>query len=145
MKLHRIALALACLSLLAGCEKETTSHNASDIPGKAREILSQNFKSGVSLVETETSGLGSKEYEVTLTDGSEITFNHSGDWESIDTPNDGAVPAGLVPTAIANYINAKHKGVSIVGISKEKHGFDVELSNGLEIQFDKEGNFIKFD
>lgn len=145
MKLHGFLIALACAAVFTSCAKETTTHDASILPEQAKNILNQNFKSGVSLVEIETKGIGDKEYEVTLTDGSEITFTSSGEWTNIETPNNKAVPEGLVPTTIANYVRQKHAGTSIVGIEKDKKGFDVELSNNIEIKFDPAGNFVKYD
>lgn len=145
MKLHKIALALAMVAALTACEKETTSQDATNLPAKAQDLISQNFSSGISLVKTETNTFGKKEYDVILTDGSSISFNSSGEWEEIETPNNLAVPEGLVPTAIANYVRAKHAGTSIVGIDIEKKGFEVNLSNGVKIDFDKAGNFIKYD
>lgn len=85
------------------------------------------------------------EYEVTLTNGSQIEFDHSGEWKSVDTPNNIPVPAGLLPTAISKFVASKHAGAFIVGIEKEKKGYEVELSNGVEIQFDGLGNFVKYD
>ena len=130
---------------LSACSSEKVSHNATTLPVKARDLISQNFASAISLVEEEKSMGSVKEYEVTLTDGSEITFTNSGEWKSVETPNNKPVPSGMVPTAIIKYVNAKHAGAYVVGIEKNKKGFEVELSNGVEIQFDKTGNFMNYD
>lgn len=147
MKLHSLAaIAIAFCTAFAACSKESYSHDATNLPQKAKTTLSQNFTAAVSLVKVEKSGLGgTEEYEVVLTNGTEITFKANGDWESVETPNNIAVPSGLVPTAITNFVREKHAGALIVGIDKEKNGFDVELSNGLEIKFDKGGNFVAYD
>ena len=146
MKLHGFIVAAAALMLgLTACSAKNVSHDASILPTKARELISQNFTSAISLVEEEKNFGKVTEYEVNLTDGSEITFNHSGEWTSVDTPNNIPVPAGLVPTAIAKYVAQKHQGALIVGIEKEKKGFEVELSNGVDISFDKAGNFLSYD
>ncbi|MCH5217796.1 MAG: PepSY-like domain-containing protein [Muribaculaceae bacterium] len=145
MKTHGLIMALALAIGVTACGKENVTHDATVLPKKARTTLSQNFTSAVSLVKTEKDLGKVTEYEVTLTDGSEISFKSNGDWESVDTPVNKPVPAGLIPTAITNYVHQKHAGALIVGIEKEKHGYDVELSNGVEIQFDKSGNFLKYD
>lgn len=142
-----IALFAACALALGAtaCSSESISHDATQIPAKARNLISSNFTSAISLVETEKN-LGSvHEYEVTLTDGTEITFNGGGEWESIDTPAGTPVPAGLVPTAIAEYVEQKHAGAFIIGIEKNKKGYEIELSNRVEIQFDAAGNFMNYD
>lgn len=145
MKIHSILAALVLSVGLASCSTETVSHDVSVLPQKARTLISQNFTSGVSLVEIEKSAGSVKEYEVTLTNGSEISFTGGGEWKSIDTPNNIPVPQGLVPTSINKYVEEKHAGVYIVGIEKDNKGFEVDLSNGVEIEFDSMGNFIKYD
>ena len=145
MKLKSILAVCAVALCFAACTSETVSHDATQLPKKARDIINQNFSSAISLIETEKSMGSVKEYEVTLTDGSEISFNGNGEWKSVDTPTNIPVPAGLVPTNIAKFVAEKHAGAFIVGLDKNKKGFEVELSNDVEIQFDPAGNFIKYD
>lgn len=130
---------------LSACSQESVSHDANTLPSKAHEVLARNFTSAISLVKEEKDFGSVSEYEVTLTDGSEVTFSGDGDWKSVETPNNIAVPAGIVPTAISNYVRQKHAGALIVGIEKNKKGYDVELSNGIDMQFDKTGNFVAYD
>ena len=148
MKLHSfLALATATLfsASIAACSSDNVSHDANTLPSKAHEILSQNFNSAISLVNEEKDFGKVSEYEVTLSDGTEVTFTSSGEWKSVDTPNNLSVPSGMVPTAISRYVREKHAGALIVGIEKEKNGFDVELSNGIDMKFDQSGNFVSYD
>ena len=145
MKLHAF-IAVAALALgMGACASESVTHDASQLPAEARDVISRNFNSAISLIETEKSMGSVSEYEVTLTDGSQITFKGNGEWESVDTPSTIPVPSGLVPTAIAKYVAEKHAGVIIVGIEKNKKGYEVELSNNVEMQFDAAGNFVAYD
>ena len=145
MKIYTLAFCFATMFGVAACGNETVSHDVSTLPVKARTTIQQNFDAAITLVKTETEGIGDKEYEVTLSDGSEVTFNGAGEWENIERPANLAVPVGLIPTAITNFVNEKHAGALIIGIEKDKKGYDIDLSNGLEIQFDKTGNFVKYD
>lgn len=145
MKLHALLAVLAITLGATACSSETVTHDAGILPGKARTLISQNFTSAISLVEEEKSMGSVKEYEVTLADGSEISFTADGEWKSIDTPNNRPIPAGLVPTAIAKYVASKHAGAFIVGLEKKKNGYEVELSNGVDMEFDSIGNFVKYD
>ena len=145
MKLHKLIPGLVMALCLTACASETTTHDATQLPQKARDLIAQNFNSAISLVEIEKSMGSVSEYEVTLTDGCEISFKGDGEWKSIETPPTMAVPEGLVPTNIAKYVAEKHAGAFIDGIEKNKHGFEIELSNNIEIQFDSAGNFLKYD
>ena len=42
-------------------------------------------------------------------------------------------------------MNQNQKGQRIVGVDKERHGYDIELSNGIDMKFDKDGNFLRYD
>lgn len=145
MRLKSLIMALSlCLGLTA-CSKTEVSHNADVLPDKARTVLSQNFTSAITLVKTTTSAGSSKEYDVILANGTEVEFKGNGEWTSIETPSNVAVPSGLIPTAISNYVKTKHAGALIVGIEKEKNGFSIDLSNDIELNFDLEGNFVAPD
>ena len=40
---------------------------------------------------------------------------------------------------------ANHPGEIIVSIDKEHYGYDIELSNSLDLKFNKQGQFISYD
>lgn len=145
MKIHAVITSIVLGFALMACSSESVSHDASELPSKARDIISQNFNAAVSMIETEKSMGSVKEYEVILTDGAQVTFNGDGEWKSVDTPNNIPVPHGLVPTSISEFVAQKHAGAFIVGIEKNKKGFEVELSNGMEMEFDTAGVFMKYD
>ncbi|MBS5529141.1 MAG: PepSY-like domain-containing protein [Prevotella sp.] len=54
-------------------------------------------------------------------------------------------PSGLVPSEIVNYVQQNQKNVTIVSIEKNSKGYDVELSNGVDIKFNSAGRFIRYD
>ena len=51
----------------------------------------------------------------------------------------------MIPKAIADHVAKSQPGVNIVGIEKEHGGYDIELANGVEMRFDKNGNFRHYD
>ena len=55
------------------------------------------------------------------------------------------LPAALVPPQITDYVSRIHAEQTIVKISKDTRGWDIELSNGIEIEFDKKYNVVDFD
>lgn len=90
--------------------------------------------------------------DVTLSDYTQIGFdgNLFGklDWDEVDCRHASlstTVPAALVPVEIANYVNRIHGSQSIVKIAKDNRGWDIELSNGIEIEFDKRFNVVDFE
>ena len=59
--------------------------------------------------------------------------------------NYSAVPANLVPANIATYVKSNFPGATIVKIDKERYGYDIELSNDLELKFNKNGKMLRVD
>ncbi|MDE7347426.1 MAG: PepSY-like domain-containing protein [Muribaculaceae bacterium] len=121
------------------------SHNQEDLPIAAQTILKNNFKAGVSHIKIEKDFGKIKEYDVILTDGTEVTFDSHGNWKDIEVRQNASVPATLVPKAIADYVNQNQKNAKITGIEKNRSGYEVELSNGVEMKFNSESRFIKYD
>lgn len=125
--------------------RNSISRDSSILPEAAKATIAKNFKAKVSLIKTEKTLGKITEYEVILNDGSEITFDKNGNWNDVDVPRGKEVPSGFIPKGVRDYVNKNHSGQKIESIDKEGKGYDVELSNGIEMKFDKEGKFLRYD
>lgn len=121
------------------------AHDASVLPKGAQTTLANNFKSKVSVVKIDKDFGRISEYEVVMTDGTEITFDSNGNWKDVEVNVSKSVPSGFIPAAISKYVKGNQSGQRIVGIEKNRGGYEVELSNGVEMKFDKDGNFLRYD
>ncbi len=121
------------------------SHNPADLPNSAQTILKNNFKAEVSHIKIEKDFGKIKEYDVVLTDGTEVTFDRHGNWKDIEVRQNGSVPSTLIPKSIADYVKQNQKKVKITGIEKNRSGYEIELSNGVEMKFNSEGQFLRYD
>ena len=83
-------------------------------------------------------------YEARLDDGTEIDFDRKGNWDKIDCQFN-PVPDAIIPAPIKNYVQKQFPNVDIVKIDKERHGYDVELANDIELKFNKRGDLIGMD
>ena len=104
-----------------------------------------NYFPQVSIRKVERDG---NKYEVELTDNTDIDFNLSFEWKKIDCDDSniyGSVPTELVPVQITDYVTANFPGKHIDSIEKKYNGWEIELSNGLEITFDSNFNVTGFD
>lgn len=135
---------IAVMAVAGVQARDSYARDASALPQAAQTVLSNNFKSKVSVVKIEKKLGRVTEYDVVMTDGSEITFDRQGNWESVETGNNSHVPSGFVPAAITNYVKKAQPGTRIVGIEKERSGYEVELSNGVEMKFSKAGEFVRY-
>ncbi len=115
--------------------------SVSQLPKTAQTFLTKHFKNAkIAMVTSELDWMG-KEYNVIFADGSKIEFDKSGNWENIDCGRN-SVPEAVIPASIAKYVKDTFTGSKIVEIDVDKRDYEVELSNGAEIVFDKKFNVV---
>ncbi len=143
MKKLLMSLALIAGVTLGASARDEYSYDAAVLPETAQNTISNNFSSDVSVIKIDrTLGVVS-EYEVTLADGTEISFDRHGDWESVETNTAKSVPASIVLKPITEYVNTNYGGAKIVSVERDRRGIEVELSNGLDLYFTHAGKFIR--
>ena len=84
------------------------------------------------------------EYEVILADRSRLEFDRSGNWKEVNCRS-GAVPESVIPSRIQTYIKGNYSSDGIRAIERNKRGYEVKLSSGFELKFDKNCNFKRID
>lgn len=117
---------------------------AQAVPEAINAFVQQYFAGAtIAYVETDADH-GGIEYDVTLNDGTEIDFDRNNQWDNVDC-HTKAIPAALVPQAIANYVKSNYQALPITKIDKDAYGYEIELSNGMELKFDTSGRFLGID
>ena len=83
--------------------------------------------------------------EVVYTDRTQVDFENNGEWSSVERRYE-AVPAAIVPEQIRNYLaGSSYPNAYITKIDRDKYAWEVELSNGLEIKFDRQFRVVEID
>ncbi len=145
--MKKTLLLIAAAILLTGLTALADSHRTIDykqLPAAARTLIADHFGDArVGYVETENS-LFDREYKVLFTDGSTIEFDKNGNWTEIDCKR-GRVPQRLVPQAIRDVIDTRFDGQGVVAIERDRRGYEVELENGVDLEFDRRFRLIKAD
>lgn len=143
--IKKIIMALICLMAF---QTEMTADNDKPItvdmlPAAAQQTVKTHFASKKVAMAKEEGMIG-KEYEVIFTTGEKIEFDRKGRWTDIDCKM-SFVPVKLVPAQIMNYVKTNYAGNKILKIENDrrKSEYEVKLSNGLEITFNK--NFVVID
>ncbi len=145
MKKLICSLLVLLSAVFAVSAKDTYTHNVSVLPVAARTTLKNNFKADVNHIKIDKTLGRVSEYDVILNDGTEITFDSDGNWKDIEMGPTTSVPKKFVPEAIVNYVKQYQPKAIITGIEKERGGYQVDLSNGVEMKFNSEGKFLKYD
>ena len=132
-------LAVLMLSIPANAQNRKRTIDPYDLPKQAVELIQRHWPS----CETEQAFVSSKEYEAILTDGTLIVFDLKGVWKEMKC-TDG-LPVTLVPAFITRYVVDRYPRILIIDVEKMRGGYEVTLSNGLEIQFDMHGRVTHVD
>lgn len=112
------------------------------LPEKARIFIGEYF--GGRDVEAVKKSRYPIEYGVVFADGTKAEFDADGEWMEVDCRKE-SVPTVIVPSQIRDYVRSKYPGQDIVGVSRDRRGYDVELSNGYELGFDRKFRLVEFD
>ncbi|MDR1169236.1 MAG: PepSY-like domain-containing protein [Prevotellaceae bacterium] len=128
------------------CEKEEMI-TESELPAVSREFISAHFPDvNISLIVRESEAF-SHDYTVYLTNGFEIDFTKSGDWDNVDGKRT-AIPKSildLLPQNIQAYVESTSPNCYIVEIDREHYGYEVGLSIDIDLKFNSQGEFIRLD
>lgn len=114
-----------------------------ELPQKAQKFIQTNFPNYELSYAKKDVDFFYSEYEVMLVDGTKIEFSGDGDWKDVECRKN-AVPTAIVPKQISEYVAKKYPDVKILKIDREEN-YDIELSNRLELTFDKKFRLIDID
>lgn len=115
------------------------------LPAAAQTFLKTHFADLTLAYAVEDPKFVGSEYEVTYTDRTEVDFRPNGEWSSVERRY-AAVPASVVPTQISDYVaKSSFPNQYIKKIERDAYTWEIELSNGIEIKFDKEFRVIDID
>lgn len=134
-KMKIFAVALVCFTMQSlTCLAGNDLISVNELPAPAVQFVADHFGNhDITTIEKGKQGLKTT-YTVTLNDGTSISFQKNGKWKSVKSI-ENAVPETLVPTTITNYVSKNHPGQSIVKITNDMMGYDVELSNRVDLSF----------
>lgn len=144
--MKRFALLTLMVFGLMSCESsDRIAIEFTQLPHNAQNFIKTHFPDKTISIIFHDKDIFDKDYEVVFEDTSNVDFNSKGEWTEIEVKSAPGVPTAAIPTAIANYINAKHPTTFIIKINKDRRDYEVELRNGIDIVFDKNGNTIRYD
>ncbi|MBQ5647556.1 MAG: PepSY-like domain-containing protein, partial [Alistipes sp.] len=123
---------------------EDVAITAKKLPEAAQKFLKANFAQNKVVSAMHDKDVSDNDYTVILDNGTKIEFDASGKWESVKNQA-GKIPAGIVPTKIAGYVAEHFSGARIEKIERKRYGYEVELTNGLDVKFGSDGRFIGID
>lgn len=141
-------LLMAVCSLFVGfvsAGNDVKTKDVKKLPAVSQRFISKYFPSEkIAQIKIDKEAMQKKDYEVLFESGTEIEFGSNGEWKDIDCQK-GTVPSALVPAKITEHIKKEFSGKSIRSISRDKKEYELKLSDGMEVKYDLNGNFIGVD
>lgn len=138
---NTLAALLLFFALSAAAQKKITT---TELPKGANEFLATHFK-GIEVTKAKKDAEhGEKGYEVILADGTEIEFWKDGKYREVDG-NDKPIPTAFIDPKILDYVKKNHPNKKITHIDYGHNDVDVDLTGKIDLEFDKNGNFLKND
>lgn len=144
--MKKFLLAVTATVLFGSASYALTDRKISvtELPAAAQTFLKTYFADAEVVYAEVDDDVVKREYEVVLKDGTKIEFDQNGQWDKIDCRYK-SVPAALVPQAIAQYVETNYAGEIITEIDLGRYNTEVELSNGIELKFNKDYQLVKID
>lgn len=138
-----ILLITAALAMNA-CADNKQIISFSALPDQAQTFVRTYFNpADVTLVMMEKDLLNT-EYDLQLQDGTEINFNADGSLDKAEAKTQ-ALPDGIVPADVAAYVRTMFPNAAMMEYESGSRKQTVGLNNGLELEFDQDGRFIRMD
>lgn len=144
MKKTLLALSLLLTIGIAASADNDKPIEQSQLPSTAQTTLKSYFSDRkVALAKVE-SDLLDKNYDVIFTNGDKVEFNSKGEWTEVQCKQ-SSVPSALVPSQISSYVKTNYPNMKIVEIERDSKEYEVKLSNGIELTFNKKYKLIDID
>lgn len=133
----------ALVLLMTGCSDKPVVPE--QLPAPVRTFIQQKYPGeSITFAQKDLELTGWK-YEVFMADGTHVEFDTDDTWDKIESPVGRPVPAELIPAPIATHLQANYPGVLVTKIDKERNGYDIDLANGLELKYNKQGVLTEMD
>ncbi|MBP5360318.1 MAG: PepSY-like domain-containing protein [Bacteroidaceae bacterium] len=110
------------------------------LPAQSQTMLKKYFAEKVPLIVT----VDLDDYTVMYQSGEKVEFDKKGNWREINCKT-SAVPTDLIPEQIKAVVKQTYPGATIIKIDRDRRGYDIKLSNGLDIEFNRNFQIIEID
>jgi hypothetical protein len=121
-------------------ERDDVPVNPADLPASILSYIQTNFPNAQMVRAVRDD----HHYEVYLSNGLELYFTLSGVFIGQEA-DDRPIPISELPVAITDYVSQNYPNASMVSAEIDDNRYEVELSTGLELYFDMQGNFLYAD
>ena len=138
-----VSVIFALVLLMTACSDKPVVPE--QLPVQVKTFIQQTYPGEAITFAQKDLELTGWKYEIFLVDGTHIEFDTDDMWDKIESPVARPVPQQLIPAPIASHIQANFPGTVVTKIDKERNGYEIELANGMELKYNKQGVLREMD
>lgn len=147
--MKKIFILIFCLFTFISVNAQSIDVNKEDLHPNMIEFIDTHF-SNVDIVYCSVEYTTNRyhnvdEIEIMFVNGTKVEFDAYGNLKSVDCENNNYVPLNILHKNIKSYIIENYSNINVVEYSIERSirsyikGYEVDLSNGTELIFNKYG------
>ncbi len=144
-KLFLLTIALICTAVAVHADDNKQMIQRSELPAAAQQFIDEYFPKGEVTTVWKERSFAHTSYEVRLYDGTTMEFDRSGAWTEVDGSRMAPLPEALVPAEIRAAVEQHFPGSRIIKLERGRRGYEAELSNGVDLRFDKQLRLTEID
>lgn len=138
---HILTTALLLFAITVNAQKKI---EVSELPSVAIDFIKKYFPNAEIEKVKKDAEHGEKGYEVILSDAIELEFWKDGKWREVDGKGK-AIPIDFINKSITDYILKNYPNDKITHIDYGHKDVDVDLTGNKDLEFTKDGKFLKED
>ena len=142
-----LLMAFCCLFVgVVSAGNDMRTKDVKKLPEVSQRFIAKYFPNEkIAQIKVDKDAMQKRDYDVLFESGTEIDFDSNGEWKDVNCVKGTAVPSALIPAKITGHIEKEFSGKTIRSISRDKKEYELELSDGMEVKYDLNGNFIGVD
>ena len=133
-KIVTLLMSLAFFATIAKADDKPIDYE--QLPSAAKSFIEADFARQTISYITKDMDLLDTAYNVHFANGLEIEFNSKGEWKEISCAT-SPIDSKYIPRQIIDAVATRWPGEKFKKIERYKYGYEVELTNSLELKFDK--------
>ena len=137
-----LILSLSVFALSAKADDKPIDYE--QLPAAAKAFIQSDFPAlSISFI-TRDADLLDTTYDVHFTNGLKLEFNSKGEWKEISNAT-ALIDTKYIPKEILASIATRWPDAGIKKIERYRQGYEIELTNRLELKYDKHFRLVEID
>ena len=141
-KIATLILSLVFFSFASNADDRPIDYQ--QLPAAAKSFIKADFPNEAISYITKDTDLLETAYDVHFVNGLKIEFDSKGEWKEISC-DASPISSKYIPRQIIDAVAKRWPGEKFKKIERYRHGYELELTNHLELKFDNKFRLTEID